>query len=213
MNDSGFLVDYINSIHPSLDGILGVIQKDAEERGVPIIDPITVRFISTVLSLKRPKDVLEIGCAIGFSAGLISKYLSEGGHITTIDRYDIMIAEAKRNFEKLGITKKVTLLEGNATDILPELSGSYDFIFLDAAKGQYLQMLPDCMRLLKSGGIFIADDILQGGRIAKDRLEVPKRQRTIHTRLRLFLEQIANYEGVEASILPFDDGVLFACKR
>ena len=207
------LSEYINSINPSLSGSLGELQRDAEDRGIPIIDPVTIRFLCTVLSLKKPKDVLEIGCAIGFSAGLISKYLAVGGHITTIDRYDIMIAEAKRNFEKLGITDKVTLLEGNATDILPGLSGSYDFIFLDAAKGQYLQMLPDCMRLLKSGGIFIADDILQSGRVAKDRLDIPKRQRTIHTRLRQFLEQIVNYEGVEASILPVDDGVLFAVKR
>ena len=206
------LSEYINNIHPPLTGALGELQQDAEDRGIPIIDPVTMRFLSTVLALKRPKDVLEIGCAIGFSAGLFSMYLADGGHITTIDRYDIMIAEAKRNFEKLGITDKVTLLEGNATDILPGLSGSYDFIFLDAAKGQYLQMLPDCIRLLKSGGIFIADDILQSGRVAKDRLDVPKRQRTIHTRLRQFLEQVVNYEGIEASILPVDDGVLFAVK-
>ena len=206
------LSEYINNIHPPLSGALGELQRYAEDRGIPIIDPVTMHFLSTVLSLKRPKDVLEIGCAVGFSAGLISRYLAKDGHITTIDRYDIMIAEAKRNFEKLGITDKVTLLEGNATDILPELSGSYDFIFLDAAKGQYLQMLPDCIRLLKSGGIFIADDILQSGRIAKDRLDIPKRQRTIHTRLRQFLDQIVNYEGVEASILPIDDGVLFAVK-
>jgi len=208
-----FLIEYITGLKPPIEGVLGKIQRDAEERGIPIIDPITVRFLCTVLSLKRPKDVLEIGCAIGFSAGLISEYLTEDGHITTIDRYDTMIAEAKRNFESLQITEKVTLLEGNATNILPGLNGSYDFIFLDAAKGQYLQMLPDCMRLLKSGGVFIADDVLQGGRVAKDRLLVPKRQRTIHTRLRSFLKQVMNFEGVQASILPIDDGVLFACKK
>ncbi len=210
------ITDYINRIQPMCSGVLGEIQLDALHKGIPIVEPETARLFSTILSVVRPKNVLEIGCAIGFSSALICQYLSAGGHVTTIDRYDIMITKAKENFKRLGIEDRVTLLEGDAMQIITGLydeGNIYDFIFLDAAKGQYLQMLPYCLGLLKEGGVFIADDILQGGRVAKDRLSVPRRQRTIHTRMREFLEAVCVMENLEASIIPIGDGVLVAHKK
>lgn len=206
------VVNYINQIMPLEDGELGDIQRHAKQEKIPVIMPEAARFLNVVLSIIRPEKVLEIGCAIGFSTGIISKYLTENGHITTIDRYDIMIAEAKRNFKKLGIEDKVTLIEGDALSILKTLDDKYDFIFLDAAKGQYINMLPYCLRLLKVGGTLLADDCLQNGDIAKERLSVKRRQRTIHTRMREFLSEISNTRELEVSLIPIGDGMVFAHK-
>jgi len=142
----------------------------------------------------------------------MSQYLPEGGHITTIDRYDLMISRAKENFRKLGIEDKVTLLEGDARDILPTFQGSYDFIFLDAAKGQYHIFFAECMRLLRAGGVLLADNILQGGRTAAGRYEIEKRQRTTHTRMNALLREVSNMPGLETSIIPIGDGLLLVCK-
>ncbi len=207
------VIDYINETQHYFDGILGEIQKDSLEKKIPIIPPETARFLATLLSIKKPCNVLEIGCAVGFSAGLISRYLDKNGHITTIDRFDIMIRQAKENFKKLEIEDKVSLIEGDACEILPTLNDKeYDFIFLDAAKGQYLQILPHCIRLLKVGGLFLADNVIQDGRVAMDRFSVPKRQRTIHTRMRKFLFAVSNTIGLESSIIPIGDGLLLSHK-
>ncbi len=206
------LVEYLRNTQPYMDGILGEIQKEALEKNVPICPPEVARLLCTLLSMKRPKRILEIGCAVGFSSGLMSRYLASGGHITTIDRFDVMIDHARENFKKLGITDVVTLIEGDALDILPMLSDKFDVIFLDAAKGQYLQMMPYCLKLLNVDGILIADDVLQEGRIAMDRYAVPRRQRTIHTRMKEFLYTMSNTEGIESSILTIGDGVLLAHK-
>ncbi|MCL2674313.1 MAG: O-methyltransferase [Defluviitaleaceae bacterium] len=204
--------NYIDEIQPLCTGILGEIQQEAMHAGLPIIPPQVARFLSTLLSIHRPANILEIGCAVGFSAALMSQYLPEGGRITTIDRYDIMISRAKENFRKLGIEDKITLLEGDARDILPTLNGSYDFIFLDAAKGQYHIFFAECMRLLHTGGVLLADNILQGGRTAAGRYEIEKRQRTTHTRMNALLREVSNMPELETSIIPIGDGLLLVCK-
>lgn len=207
------VVNFINQTIPLFDGVLGDIQREAICDKMPVVSPEAARFLAVVLSVLKPESVLEIGCAVGFSAGLIARYLSNNGHITTIDRYDIMITEAKKNFKRLGIEDKVTLIEGDALSILKTLDFKYDFIFMDAAKGQYINMLPYCLRLLNVGGILIADDCFQNGDIAKDRLSVKRRQRTIHTRMREFLKEISNTEGLEASLIPIGDGMAFVHKH
>jgi len=204
--------NYIDEIQPLCTGALGEIQREAMQAGLPIIPPSVARFLSTLLSVHRCRNILEVGCAVGFSAALMCQYLEEGGRVTTIDRYDIMISRAKENFRKLGIENKVTLLEGDARDILPTLSGSYDFIFLDAAKGQYHIFFAECMRLLRAGGVLLADNILQGGRTAAGRYEIEKRQRTTHTRMRALLHEASNTHGLETSIIPIGDGLLLVCK-
>ncbi len=207
-----YLQNYLKEVLPMCDGILGEIQKISYEQDVPIIPNEVVRLLSFILSIKKPKRILEIGAAVGFSSGLMSKFLSDGGKITTIDRFDIMIEQFRENRKKMGLEDKIELIEGNACVVLPRLSEKFDVIFLDAAKGQYIQMLPDCIRLLETGGILIADDVLQNGNIAKKREEIPRRQRTIHTRMRNFLWEITHNDALETSILTIGDGVALCCK-
>lgn len=212
MIEEQMLLDYFDNIQPLYDGALGDVQKECLEMRYPIIRPETARLLSVILMTKRPQNVLEIGCAVGFSAGLFSRYLAEGGRILTIDRYDFMIERAKNNFARMGIADRVTLLEGDAIDILPALHEQYDFIFLDAAKGQYIQFLPYCLKLLKKGGLLIADDVLQGGTVALPREQIARRQRTTHKRMRCFLWLISNTKGLETSIVPIGDGLAVCLK-
>jgi len=207
-----YLSQYLRLIQPGYDGALGEIQKEAEGKNVPIIPHEVARFLSTILSIKQPKEVLEIGTAVGFSAGLISRYLQDGGHVTTIDRYDIMLKDAVENIKKMGLGDVIKIIKDDAANVLPKLDGPYDVIFLDAAKGQYIQFLPHILRLLPVGGILIADDVLQSGDIAKSRYVVPRRQRTIHKRMRNFLWDISHLDCLESSIIPIGDGVVLCHK-
>lgn len=207
-----YLNDYLRTVQPLYDGVLGDIQREAIKNNVPIIPHETARLLSVLLSLKKPNKILEIGTAVAFSAGLMSRYLASGGKITTIDRYEIMIHDAKKNIERLGLKDTINLIEGDAAEVLPSLNERYDVIFMDAAKGQYSQFLPHCLRLLPVGGLLIVDDVLQGGTIAKTRYEVPRRQRTIHKRLRNFLWDISHCEYLESSIIPIGDGMAVCYK-
>ncbi|MCQ4726115.1 O-methyltransferase [Anaerotignum faecicola] len=207
-----YLHGYLRLIQPKYDGTLGKIQEEAQENEIPIVPHEVARFLSTILSIKRPKEILEIGTAVGFSAGLMSRYIQPGGHITTIDRYEIMLKEARINIERLGLKETINLIEDDAANVLPRLSGPYDVIFLDAAKGQYIQFLPHILRLLPIGGILIADDVLQNGDIAKSRFSVPRRQRTIHKRMRNFLWDISHLDCLESCIIPIGDGVVLCHK-
>jgi len=194
------------------DGKIGEIQQYARENSLPIAEPATARFIATLLSAIKPKDILEIGCCIGFSAALMSEHLADSGHITTIERYDVMIEKARENIEKYDLDDKITLMEGDAIDILPTLDKKFDFIFMDAAKGQYSRFLPYCVKLLNVGGVLVADDILKDGYIAMDRDEVPRRQRTTHKRMREFVYAITNTDGLESSILTVGKGLAMCTK-
>lgn len=202
-----YIQEYLDNLQPLCEGELGELQKYAYEKEIPIIPKDVVQLLGIILGLVKPVKILEIGMAVGFSASFMTGYLQEGGHLTTIDRYDVMIKQAKENFKRLGVEDKVTILEGNANDILPALNEEYDFIFMDAAKGQYIQILPDVLRLLKKGGIIMADDILQEGRVAQGYEEVPRRQRTIHKRMNEFLYEITHNPKLKTSILTIGDGV------
>ncbi len=203
---------FLRTIQPMYDGMLGEIQREANAANVPIVPLETARLISVLLTMKRPKHILEIGTAVGFSAGLMSRYLQPGGTVTTIDRFEVMLKDARPNIKRMGLEDTITILEGDAADILPTLEGPYDVIFLDAAKGQYSSFLPHCLRLMPVGGILIVDDVLQGGTIAQTRYSVPRRQRTIHKRLRTFLWDITHNEALETSIIPIGDGMALCYK-
>lgn len=207
-----YISKYIRLIQPKYDGVLGDIQEEALSMEIPIIPHETARFLSTLLTIKRPKEVLEIGTAVAFSAGLMCRYLQPDGHVTTIDRYELMLKDARKNIARMGLENTIKILEGDAADILPTLTGPYDVIFLDAAKGQYSAFLPHCLRLLPVGGLLIVDDVLQGGDIAKTRFSVPRRQRTIHKRLRNFLWDISHNDALESSIVPIGDGLAVCVK-
>ncbi|MEA5084217.1 MAG: O-methyltransferase [Lachnospiraceae bacterium] len=207
-----YLHGYLRLIQPKYDGVLGEIQEEAHEKQVPIVPHEVARFLSTILSIKRPKEVLEIGTAVAFSAGLISRYLQPGGHVTTIDRYEVMLKDARENIKRMNLEETINLIEDDASNVLPTLTGPYDVVFLDAAKGQYAQFLPHILRLMPIGGILIADDVLQSGDIAKSRYSVPRRQRTIHKRMRNFLWDISHLDCLESSIIPIGDGVVLCHK-
>ena len=207
-----YISRYIRLIQPKYDGVLGEIQEEALEEEIPIVPHETARFLSTLLIIKKPKEILEIGTAVAFSAGLMSRYLQEGGHVTTIDRYEYMLNIAKKNIKRMGLEEKINIIEDDAANVLPKLSGPYDFIFLDAAKAQYIQFLPELLRLMPIGGILVADDVLQGGNIAKSRFSLPRRQRTIHKRMRNFLWDISHLDCLESSIIPIGDGIVMCTK-
>ena len=207
-----YLNHYLRTIQPLYDGVLGEIQKEATAANVPIVPHETARLLSVLLSIKQPKSILEIGTAVGFSAGLLSRYLQPGGTVTTIDRFEVMLKDARINIKRMGLENTVHIIEGDAADVLPKLAGPYDVIFLDAAKGQYSQFLPHCIRLLPVGGLLIADDVLQGGDIARSRFSVPRRQRTIHKRMRNFLWDISHTDLLESCILPVGDGIALCHK-
>lgn len=201
------LKEYIDNIQPLCEGELGELQKHAYEIDLPIIPNDVVRLMSVLLGIMKPKRILELGMAVGFSSIFMSDFLQEGGSITTVDRYPQMIECARANFKKFDKEDKINLIIGDAVEVVKKLEGEFDVVFMDAAKGQYINILPDVIRLTRKGGLIIADDVLQDGRVAKARLEVPRRQRTMHTRLNEFLTEISNNKSLRSSILTVGDGV------
>ena len=180
---------------------------------MPIIRPQMQSLLKFLLAWGKPMKILEVGTAIGFSALLMSEYAPKGCHITTIEKYEKRIPIARENFEKAGKTDDITLLEGDAAQILTQLSETYDFIFMDAAKGQYINFLPDILRLLEPGGILVSDNILQDGDILESKYIIERRNRTIHNRMREYLYALTHHEELETVILPVADGVTLSAKR
>lgn len=162
--------------------------------------------------MKQPKRILEVGTAIGFSALLMSEYAPKDCKITTIEKYEKRIPLARENFKKAGKEDSITLLEGDASLILKELTDSYDFIFMDAAKGQYIHFLPDILKLMPVGGVLVSDNVLQDGDVMESRFAVTRRDRTIHSRMREYLYELKHNELLCTDILPVGDGVTVSVK-
>ena len=163
--------------------------------------------------MKQPKHILEVGTAIGFSALLMSEYAPRDCKITTIEKYEKRIPLALENFKKAGKEDSITLLQGDALEILPTLAGEYDFIFMDAAKGQYIHFLPDILRLLKKDGLLVSDNVLQDGDVLESRFAVTRRNRTIHGRMRDYLYTLKHTEELTTAIIPLGDGVALSVKQ
>lgn len=206
------VLDLVRNRQNKVSGTLGEIQAQATIDNVPIIPNETASFLRFFLKQIKAKNVLEVGTAIGFSASLMLDAMGEGSHVTTIDRFDVMIKKAKANFEKLGVQEQVTLLEGDAKEVLPTLEGPYDFIFMDSAKSKYIEFLPDCLRLLKVDGVLMIDDVFQAGTIMHDIKEIPRSQRTIYRKLNELYDVVLNHEDLTVTILPLGDGVLMISK-
>ncbi|MFV0914212.1 O-methyltransferase [Enterococcus faecium] len=207
------LLDFMRTQQKKLPGELGKLEEEAHVAEVPVIPHETVVFLKFLLGQIQPERILEIGAAIGFSSSVMATTIGENAHVTTIDRFDVMIEKAKKNYERLGLTDKVTLLEGQAADILPELSGPYDFIFMDTAKSKYIEFLPECLRLLRKGGVLMVDDIFQGGTILLPDEEIPRGKRAIHRKLNEFLRVVMNHPDLTSTILPLGDGVILMTKE
>ena len=164
-------------------------------------------------SQKHPKNILEVGAAVGYSSILMSENIDENAKITTIENYDKRIIKARENIKRAGKENVITLLEGDAGQILKTLSGSYDLIFMDAAKAQYIVILPEILRLLSSGGILITDNVLQEGDLVQSRFAVCRRDRTIHSRMREYLYEVTHNDELVTSVIPLGDGITFSVKK
>ena len=208
------IVSYIHSLESQNSEVLEKIEQCAIKDNVPIIRKEMESFLRVMLSISKPLNILELGCAIGYSAILMSEYLPEGGHITTIENYDKRIVEAKANIQMAGLEEKITLLEGDAMEVMKDLeSEKYDFVFMDAAKAQYINFLPEVMRLMKPGAILIADNVLQDGDIIESRYGVIRRNRTIHSRMREYMYQVKHMDELETTIVPIGDGITMSVKK
>lgn len=207
------IVDYINSLDKGNSPVCNAIEKEALADGVPIIRKEMGNLLKVLLLLKRPQKILEVGTAVGYSSILMSENMPHDCTITTIENYDKRIPVAKNNFKRAGKEDVITLIEGDALEVLKTLDGPYDFIFMDAAKGQYINYLPDIKRVLRKGGLLISDNILQEGEIVESRYAVTRRNRTIHARIREYVYELTHSEDFVTSIVPIGDGITLSVKQ
>lgn len=205
-------ITYINSLDKGNTEFLNQLERQALQTKVPIIRREMQSLLKVLLAIKQPDSILEVGTAVGFSTILMGEYGKKDSHITTIEKYEKRIPIARENFKKAGMEEKITLLEGDALEIMGTLTEPFDFIFMDAAKGQYINFLPDCLRLLKVGGVLVSDNVLQDGDIVESRFAVTRRNRTIHSRMREYLYTLKNHEQLSTAILPLGDGVTISTR-
>lgn len=210
---NGRLTAYLHSLDTGNGALCDAIEKEAIKARVPILKRETAALLKTMVLLKRPERILEVGTAVGYSALIMAQVMPATAHITTIEKYEKRIPEAKKNFSRAGMEQRITLLEGDAGELLAGLSGSFDFIFMDAAKGQYFNWLPHLMRLLEPGGLLVSDNVLQEGTIIESRYAVERRERTIHERMREYLYALTHHEELETAVLTVGDGVALSVRK
>ena len=204
---------YINSLDMGNTPFLENLEKEALEGRSPIIRKEMQSFLKMMLAAIRPGKILEVGTAVGFSTLLMCEYGPADVSITTIENYEKRIPIARENFRKAGRESQIQLLEGDAGEILAGLTGQYDLIFMDAAKGQYINWLPDVLRLMHKGSILISDNVLQEGDIIESHYLVERRNRTIYKRMREYLYELKHNPLLETSILPVGDGAAVSVKK
>ena len=205
--------DYLHSLESSQGVLLDTIEKEALEAYVPIIKRETASLLRTMVAALKPARILEIGTAVGYSALLMCQAMPRECHITTIEKYGKRIPVARRNFKKAGEVGRITLLEGDADVLLKELEGrSFDLVFMDAAKGQYLHWLPQLLKVMPVGAVLISDNVLQDGDIVESRFAVQRRNRTIHSRMREYLHTLKHMEELETAVIPIGDGVTISTR-
>ena len=204
---------YIHSLDRGHGELCDRITKTARAEFVPIIRRETASFLQAQIMAVRPMRILEVGTAVGYSALLMRQVMPEGAHITTIERDEVRIQKAKDHFALAQAQEDITLLEGDAQKILEEIDGPFDFVFMDAAKGQYIHWLPSILRLLVPGGVLFSDNVLQDGDIIESRFAVERRNRTIHARMREYLYTLTHHEELLTSVIPIGDGVALSVKK
>ena len=204
---------FIDSLDRGNTAFLDGIEKEALENQIPIVRKSTQSLLKFLLAAARPGRILEVGTAVGFSALLMCEYGPEGCRVTTIEKYGKRIPVARENFRRAGREEQIALLEGDAADILPELTGSFDMIFMDAAKGQYIHWLPRILELMSPGGVLFSDNVLQDGTIVQSRYGVERRDRTIHSRMREYLYAIKHTRELETAIVPIGDGAAISVRK
>ena len=207
------ITEYLHSLETSRGELLDTIEKKAIEDGVPIIRSETAALLRSLTAALRPENILEIGTAVGYSALQMCQVMPANCHITTIEKYEKRIPEAKENFRKAGEESRITFLEGDADMWLKELKGKqFDLVFMDAAKGQYLNWLPLLLDLMPVGAVLISDNVLQDGDVVQSRFAVQRRNRTIHSRMRENLYELKYMEEFETAVIPIGDGVTISTR-
>ena len=204
---------YINSLDRGNTPFLEELEQTALRDRVPVIRREMQSFIKTFLAMNQPGRILVVGTAIGFSTLLMCEYGREDLQIVTIENYDKRIPIARENFRRAGREDQITLLEGDAGELLKTLEGPFDMIFMDAAKGQYIHWLPDIRRLMAKGSVLISDNVLQEGDIIESHYLVERRKRTIYKRMREYLYELKHDPSFVTSILPLGDGVTVSVKQ
>lgn len=206
------LVTYINSLDSGNTEVLDTIEREALDSYVPIIRKEMQSFLKLLLAMQKPKRILEVGTAVGFSAILMAEYNPESCEIVTIENYEKRIPIAKENFVRAGKEKQITLIEGDAAEVLKTLDEPFDMIFMDAAKGQYINFMPDILRLLKKDGVLLSDNVLQDGDIIESHFVVTRRNRTIYKRMREYLYELTHRDELVTAVLPIGDGITLSSK-
>lgn len=207
------ITEYLHSLETSRGELLDTIEKKAIEDGVPIIRSETAALLRSLTAALRPENILEIGTAVGYSALQMCQVMPANCHITTIEKYEKRIPEAKENFRKAGEESRITFLEGDADMWLKELKGKqFDLVFMDAAKGQYLNWLPLLLDLMPVGAVLVSDNVLQDGDVVQSRFAVQRRNRTIHSRMREYLYELKHMEEFETAVIPIGDGVTISTR-
>lgn len=207
------MVTFINSFDTGDSEIIETIEREAAAGGVPIIRQEMGSLLKVLVHLKKPSDILEVGTAVGYSSILMASQMPKECRITTIENYEKRIPIARENFKRAGFEDRITLIEGDAAQVMKGLTGTYDIIFMDAAKGQYIHFLEDVIRLLAPGGMLISDNVLQEGDIIESRFGVVRRNRTIHMRMREYLYALTHREELVTSIVPIGDGITLSVKK
>lgn len=206
-----YMEEYIRGLIKDEDDLLIELEEFAKENSVPIIHKEVGRFLEVLINIKRPKKILELGTAIGYSAILMEKASQGESSITTIERDKAMVNLATKNIEKSGYKEKIKIVEGDCLEVLSEIDEKFDLIFMDAGKGHYNHFFPECLRLLEDDGIIIGDNVLFRGMVASDHL-VKRRKITIVKRMREFLNMVSQDEFL-TSIIPMGDGLALITRR
>lgn len=207
------VITYLHSLEQGNGEFCDEIEEYAHKTDVPIIRKEMESFLRVMIQLRAPKQILELGTAIGYSAILMAKAMPKECRITTIENYDKRIPIAKENILKSGYGDKISLIEGDALEVLKTLSGPFDFIFMDAAKAQYMNYLEELLPKMKTGAVLIADNVLQDGELIESKYVIERRNRTIHARMREFLYTLKHMPEFETTIIPIGDGVAMAVKK
>ncbi|BCK00019.1 O-methyltransferase [Anaerocolumna chitinilytica] len=208
---------YINSLSSELPPYLSNLEKEAHREEVPIIKKETQSLLQFLIAMRKPAHILEVGTAVGFSALFMSECMPENCDITTVEKVEMRLVKARVNLKSTKQADKIRLIEGDALDVLKELadkeSERYDFIFMDAAKAQYMNYLPEVLKLLTVGGLLVTDNVLQDGTVAQSRYGITRRDRTIHTRMREYLYTLTHSDLLKTTILSVGDGVTLSIKE
>ncbi len=207
-----YINSYLSKILKYSDPLLNEMEEYAAKNHIPIVQPESARILSVICNISKPKRILEVGTAIGYSSIILSNSMHKNGIIDTIELDEDMAERAREYIVRAGLDRKIRILQGDAAEVLQCLSTPYDFIFLDAAKGQYIEFLPFCLRLLNPGGVFVTDNVLYKGMVAKDGI-VKHKHRTIIVNLREYLQSLCQNPDLNTSIVPVGDGIAICVKN